>query len=267
MAEVKPEKNSKGIEDENLGVYSELFSAKSSIDGQDGGVVSALLISGLKEGLFDSAVVVLRTNGYNAEATAAMNSEEIRAARGTKYLKVRTTPKLNELIEQGKKRIAVVGTPCEVRVARRIQQNLKRSAPDSEIIILGLFCLENFTRDRLKEETKRLMGIDIDKAEKTQIRHGKFTAQLEGKEYSCRVKDLADAVEKSCHYCKDFTAELADVSFGSAGSQKGYSTVIVRSNAGKNLLKNLEIIRAEAKKEEIVKLSKFKKERARKERA
>ncbi len=41
----------KGTKDEDLGVYCDLFSAKSSIVGQDGGVVSALLVKGFREGL------------------------------------------------------------------------------------------------------------------------------------------------------------------------------------------------------------------------
>ncbi len=265
--EVKIEKDFlKGTKDENLGVYSDLFSAKSGIDGQDGGVATALLISGMKKGLFDSAIVVQRTRGYDAEAVIAESIQEIMAARGTKYLRVRTTPKLRELIDRGKKRIAIVGTPCEVRAARKIQQSLKRDAPDAEIVIIGLFCLENFSHDKLKEETKRLLGVDIDKAKKTQIRQGKFTVQLEGKEYSCRVKDLGKAVEKGCHYCSDFSAQFADISVGSAGSQNGYSTVIVRSDVGKKLLEGLDIAKAAAQKEEIMKLSKLKKERAEKTR-
>ena len=54
----------KGTKDENLGVYSDLFSAKSSIEGQDGGVVTALLVSGMQKGLFDAALVCKRIEGY-----------------------------------------------------------------------------------------------------------------------------------------------------------------------------------------------------------
>src|SRR4030042_171363 len=42
----------KGTKDENFGVYSEVFAAKSSVDGQDGGVATALLDSGSERGLF-----------------------------------------------------------------------------------------------------------------------------------------------------------------------------------------------------------------------
>ena len=34
----------KGTKNENLGVYCDIFSAKSGIDGQDGGIVTALLV-------------------------------------------------------------------------------------------------------------------------------------------------------------------------------------------------------------------------------
>lgn len=254
----------KGTKDEDFGVCSELFSAKSGIDGQDGGIATALLISGMKNGVFDTAVVVRRKEGYCAEAVIAEDIREILAARGTKYLRTRITPKLRELIDQGKKKIAVVCTPCEIRAVRKLQQTLKRDASDVEITVIGLFCLEAFDYSKLKEEIERLLGVDIDKAEKTQINEGKFIVHSEGKEYSCKVRDLDKAVEKGCHYCDDFTARLADISVGSIGSQRGCSTVIVRSDAGKRLLKGLEIAKSGVEKEKIVKLCRLKKKRAEK---
>jgi coenzyme F420-reducing hydrogenase beta subunit len=253
----------KGTKDENIGVYSDLFSAKSGINGQDGGMVTALLISGMKEGLFDAAIVVQRKEGYNAEAVIAENTSEVLAAKGTKYLRVNVTKKLQQLISQGKKRIAIVCTPCEVKAARKIQQTLK-SNPDCEVTIIGLFCFEAFNVAKLKEEVRTRLGIDLDKAEKTQIRKGKFIVHLDGKEYCCKVRDLHSATEKACHYCDDFSARLADISVGSVGSKSGYSTVIVRSQAGEKLLENLNITKEGADKEEIIKLSKLKKQRAEK---
>ena len=252
-----------GTRDENLGVHNEMFSAKSSIEGaQDGGMATALLISGMQQGLFDAAIVVQRKEGYRAEAVVAEDIHEIIAAKGTKYLRVKMMSKLGELIDQGKRKIAIVGTPCEVRAARKIQQILLRDFPDVEITVIGLFCFEAFNYGKLKEETRRLLGVDIDNAEKTQIHKGKFIVQMEGKEYSCKVRELGKAIEKGCHYCSDFPAWLADVSVGSVGSPSGYSTVIVRSDVGRKLLEALDMIRGNVDKEEIVKLSKFKMERA-----
>jgi len=253
-----------GTKDELLGVHTEIFAAKSSIDGQDGGMATALLLSGFKNGLFDAAIVVKRTVGYKAEAIIAESADEILNARGTKYSRVKMMSKVGELVEKGKRKIAIVGTPCEVRTARKIQQQLLTKYPDLEITIVGLFCFEAFDYDKLKEETKRFLGVDLDKAEKTQIQKGKFIVQIGGKEYSAKVKEFHDAIQGGCAYCNDFVARLSDVSVGSVGSSDGYSTVIVRSAKGKKLLDNVDFVKGDVNIEDVTKLADFKKKRAEK---
>jgi len=251
-----------GTRDELLGVHTEIFAAKSSIDGQDGGMATALLLSGFEKGLFDAAIVVKRTVGYKAEAIIAETADEILNARGTKYSRVKMMSKVGELVEKGKKKIAIVGTPCEVRTGRKIQQQLLSKYPDLEVTIVGLFCFEAFDYDKLKEETKRLLGVDLDKAEKTQIQKGKFIVQIGGKEYSAKVKEFHNAIQGGCAYCNDFVARLSDVSVGSVGSNDGYSTVIVRSDRGKKLLENTDFVKGDVNKEDVIKLAAFKKKRA-----
>jgi coenzyme F420 hydrogenase subunit beta len=254
----------KGTKDADLGVYCNICSVKTGFEGQDGGVVTALLTKGLKNGTFDAALVVKRTQGYNAEAAIALSPEEISAAKGTKYLKINMLQKLQELAEQGKRKIAVTCTPCQARAVRKMQQTLKQKFPDLEVTVIGLFCLEAFNSSKLRDEVKRVLNADLDRAERTEIRKGKFILRVDGQEFSCRIRELNSAAEKQCHFCWDFTARLADVSVGSVGSQPGFSTVIVRSVKGEELLKNLEGTRDKVEKEEIVKLSKFKAERAQK---
>lgn len=254
----------KGTLDANIGVYTSIFSAKSSYGGQDGGVATALLVSGMQKGMYDSAIVVQRNKGYEAEAVVAENVEDIIKARGTKYLRVKMLPILNDLIAKGKTKIAIVGTPCEVRAARKIQQTLAPKYPDLQLTIVGLFCFEAFQYDKLKEAIQKILSIDLDSAEKTQIHKGKFIATVNGKDYSVAVKELSSAIENGCPFCDDFTNKFADVSVGSVGSADGYSTVIVRSEIGEKLLENIELTRAEVDKEEITKLAIFKKNRAKK---
>jgi coenzyme F420-reducing hydrogenase beta subunit len=250
-----------GSKNPNLGVYSNIFSAKSRFEGQDGGLVTALLVKGFEEHLFDAAVVVYRGDGYSAKAAVATNTEEAVAARGTRYLRVNVTKKLRELICQGKKKVAIVCTPCEAKAARKIQQSLKN---ECEITVIGLFCFEAFNKTKLKEKIRARLGIDLDKVEKTQIRQGKFIAFTNGREYSCKVKDLEGAAEKTCLFCDDFTSRLADVSVGSVGSKPGFSSVVVRSKVGEELVKNLDDTTEDTDKEEVARLSKFKMERSKK---
>jgi coenzyme F420-reducing hydrogenase beta subunit len=251
-----------GTADENIGVYSDIFSARSEIEGQDGGVATALLVSGMQKGLFDTAIVVKRTDGYWAEAVVAKTPDEIMQAKGTKYIRVHMMSKLAELIAQGKRKIAVVGTACQVRAARRVQQVLLSEYPDLELTIMGLFCFEEFNYEKLKEETKRLLNVDLDRAEKTQIRKGKYIVCVDGKEHSVAVKELNSAVENGCLSCPDFAANYSDISVGSVGSADGYSTVIVRSDVGSKLLATLDLTKCAVKQEEVTKLAVQKKKRA-----
>ena len=170
--------------------------------------------------------------------------------------------RLGELVAKGKRKIAIVGTPCQIRAARRIQQTLLADCPDFELTTIGLFCYEEFDYNKLKEETKKLLNVDLDKAEKTQIRKGKFIATVKGKEHSVAVKELNNAVEEGCLSCPDFAAKYADISVGSVGSEDGYSTIIVRSDVGQKLLENLDLTKGKVNQEEIAKLAMRKKKRA-----
>jgi coenzyme F420-reducing hydrogenase beta subunit/Na+-translocating ferredoxin:NAD+ oxidoreductase RnfD subunit len=251
-----------GETDENIGVYKEIFSAKSEYTGQDGGVATALLVNGMQKGLFDAAIVVKRSKGYLAESFVAENAEDIKQAAGTKYIRVRMMSKLGELVAKGKRKIAIVGVPCEIRSARRIQMQMLSECPDLELTLIGLFCFEDFNYRDLKAEVQRLLNVDLDQAEKTQIKKGKFIVTINGQESSVAVKELNKAVEKGCLRCPDFAAKYADISVGSVGSEEGRSTVIVRSDVGAKLLESLELEKGDVKKEEVAKLQIQKKKRA-----
>jgi coenzyme F420 hydrogenase subunit beta len=251
-----------GKADETLGVYSDIFAAKSSIAGQDGGVATAVLASGMKKNLFDAAIVVQRIDGYLADAVIAENVDDLLKAKGTKYVRVSMMEKLGELLAKGKRKIAIVGTACQVRAARRLQQVLKKKYPDLELTIIGLFCYEIFDYKKLKEETQRLLKVNLDDAEKTQITKGKYIVTIKGKDYSVAVKELSAATEKRCLSCPDFTAMYSDISVGSVGSADGYSTVIVRSDVGKELVAKLDLTKGTVNVDEVTKLAVMKKDRS-----
>ena len=227
-------------------------------------MATALLLSGFKKGLFDAAIVVRRSIGYQAEAIIAESADEIIAAKGTKYSRVKMMSKIGEMVENGKRKIALVGTPCEIRTGRKIQQQMLKKYPDLELTIVGLFCFEAFDYEKLKDVTQRILGVNLDRAEKTQIHKGKFIVQIDGNEYSAKIKEFSDAIQGGCGYCNDFVGRIADVSVGSVGSPVGYSTIIIRSDRGKKLLENVDFTRADVNQDEIIKLVAFKKKRAEK---
>lgn len=254
----------KGEKDENLGRYVDAFSARAEEEGQDGGVVTSLLLSGLEKGLFDTAIVAQRTDGYKTEATFAENAEEIKEASGTKYLRISVEPKLEEALEKGKRKVAIVGTPCQVRVVRNIQEVWMEESKDIDMTVVGLFCFESFDYNKLKNLLTEKLDVNLDEAKRTQISKGKFIIDDGKKEYSCKVKELNEAIEDGCDCCNDFVSRLADISVGSVGSPEGYSSVIVRSKRGQKLLMDTNLSKKEVDKEGIERLVSMKEKRAEK---
>ncbi|MCK9566205.1 MAG: Coenzyme F420 hydrogenase/dehydrogenase, beta subunit C-terminal domain [Methanothrix sp.] len=253
-----------GMIDNDLGVNREMFAGKSSIEGQDGGMVTSILHRGIEIGLLDAAVVAQKNKSCGANAAFVDETDQILQAKGTKYVRVSVIAPLLEALERGKRRIAVVGTPCQIRAVRKLQRQgyFNEKFPDAEIFLIGLFCFESFDYESLKSCIRKLFGIDLDRAEKMQIARGKFIVTLDGQEYSCRVRELEDAVRAGCGFCGDLISRLADISIGSIGSANGYSTVIVRSERGEKLLGAVQFSRGEINRDEVVKLAAIKKKNA-----
>ena len=253
-----------GTADNDLGVNRLMFAGKSHIGGQDGGMATAILQRGIEMGRLDAAVVVLKNKSCGANAALVDETESILQAKGTKYVRISVIAPLLEALNRGKKRIAVVGTPCQIRAVRKLQRQgyFNERFPDVEIFLIGLFCFESFDYESLKSRIRELFGIDLDSAGKMQIARGKFIVTVEDKEYSCPVRELGNVVRAGCPFCDDLVSRLADISIGSIGSPDGYSTVIVRSERGERLLEGVQFERREINRDEIVKLAAIKKKNA-----
>ncbi|MGB9841240.1 MAG: Coenzyme F420 hydrogenase/dehydrogenase, beta subunit C-terminal domain [Candidatus Bathyarchaeales archaeon] len=250
----------KGPKDESIGVNIDLFSAGSP-DGLDG-FVKAAVAAGLKSGLFDSAVLAKRKTGLDAEATIMENPEDILKLELATSVRIKIVSTLVNAIEQGKRKVAFIGLPCQVRAVRKIEQTLQKEMPDLEITSIGLFCLQSFNPKKLEEKINSLFKIDAEQIEHVSIQDGKFVVQAKGKEHAVAFEKLEDAIENGCVYCSDFPAMFADVAVGALGSKAGSATVIVRTDRGKNLLEKMKFTRGSAQKDDVARLSDFKKNRA-----
>jgi coenzyme F420-reducing hydrogenase beta subunit len=255
-----------GSFDGDLAVCREIFAGRSGIEGQDGGMVTSILLRGIERGLLDAAVVVRRDERRGAVAVLAEDADSILQARGTKYVRISVVAPLIEALQKGRRGVAVVGTPCQIRVVRRLQMQgyFARRFPDSEIYLIGLFCFESFDYALLKGRIEELFGADLDAAEKMQIARGKFLVLAEGREHSCKIGELAEAVREGCDFCDDLVSRLADISIGSIGSPEGLSTVIVRSEKGKRLLEGVAYERREVRRDDVVRLAAIKRKNAEK---
>jgi coenzyme F420-reducing hydrogenase beta subunit len=87
-----------------------------------GGTTSAVLIEGLRQGLFDGAVVceaVVEGGKVRPRFRIATDPDQILAARGSKYVESRFLPSVLPLLRHFEGRVAVVGLPCDIAALRQ----------------------------------------------------------------------------------------------------------------------------------------------------
>lgn len=131
-----------------------------------------------------------------------------------------------------KHKIAMVGTPCAIMAASKLQYYT-----DSPIDVkLGLFCMENFSY-KYFESLLSEYGLKMDDIEKFQIEKGFVFLLLKTKETVKIPLSVAKRIiRKNCNICVELTSETSDISIGSIGSEDGWSTLIIRTEKGEEIV-------------------------------
>ena len=204
---------------------------------QDGGAVTALLCQLLATGFLDGAIVTRRVDAFRGEPFLATSPDEVRAAAGSVYHQSHPLKVLNEPLGKGVERIAFVGTPCQISVLRALQRfpwKYRRSSAGAVVLAIGLFCTRSFDPDAL-EEAVGAAGVTTSKVARVDVRDGELVVRSASTELLRRpVKELYAAGLKGCDECADFTGLGADLAVGNLASEPGRSTVLVRTQAGRD---------------------------------
>ena len=230
---------------EGIGHVHESYTARvdPSIEGaQDGGVVSALLISLLEAGEIDGALVARESadEPWKGEAFLARTPEEVRESAGSFYNQTLALAHVDfagyELPPNP--RIAVVGTPCEIEGIKAMQARpwtWGSSRVEAVTLTIALLCTKSFNYEKLMlEEVRDKRGVDLAEVGRVDVIRGKLIVQDKGGEtiFEEPVRDFHGAALKGCDECADFMGHAADISVGSVGSVDGYSSVLIRSEEG-----------------------------------
>jgi coenzyme F420 hydrogenase subunit beta len=230
---------------EGMGRVEDSFTARvrERIDGvQDGGFVSALLISLLEAGEIDGALLARASvsERWKGEAFLATTPEEVRACAGSFY---------NQTLALGHvdfedydlpptPRVAVVGTSCEIEGIKAMQARpwtWGSSKVEAITLTIALLCTKSFNYEKLMlEEIRDKRNVDLDSVGRVDVIRGKMIVQdLEGVTiFEEPIRDFHGAALKGCDECADFMGHAADISVGSVGSADGYSSVLLRSEEG-----------------------------------
>ncbi len=233
--------------DEMAGIYSDIMLTRASDEmvnhmGQDGGLVSAILIWALAAGYVDGALTSFidgTTGDWRTRPGVATNSDEILESAGSRYTFSANTLALDEALERGLTKLALVGTSCQSSVppvmwTRRIG---KISKPF--VFNVGLLCSKTFDDSIFSELFEAKYGLDRHQMVKMNIK-GVFQIWMkDGSYHEVPLKECHGWTRAGCKHCPDFAAEHADISCGGIGAELDWTLTIVRTELGREIISRM----------------------------
>jgi coenzyme F420 hydrogenase subunit beta len=226
-----------------IGQYKEIVLARAAdpevlMHGQDGGVVSALLIWGLRNGEIDGALTSKLSDerAWDAEPTVVTDADGVLATAGSRYTYSANPLALVKAAEMGLSKLALVGMSCQASVtgsmtARRVNKWAKKIS-----WTLGLLCSKTFSYDGLMVEiAQNRLGLSLEDLVRVNIKGKLLFYTKDGEELTYSLKQSHEFTRPGCLHCPDFSAEHADISFGGLGQGEGWSLTIIRTDKGRDI--------------------------------
>ena len=222
-----------------------------------GGLITALLIYALEEGIIDGALVTKMSdkNPLEPEPFIARTREGIIEASKSKYCPVPANVALKEILEsEDGERFAVVGLPCHINGIRKAEQ-INKKLKEKIYLHIGIFCGHapnflgtEFLLNKLKIKKEDVRNLSY----RGEGWPGSMKISLESGELLLLLPDYWGMfgfnffTPARCLLCSDGICELADISFGDAwlpelsNDKIGKSIIVSKSGIGEKLLQAME---------------------------
>ena len=207
--------------------------------GQDGGLVSAILLWALDHGYIDAALVsYLEGDGTSWKAIpgVARTREDIIASAGSRYTYSANTMAYADAVAGGAEKLALVGMSCQSSVPP-VMTVRKAGKPARRFVLnIGLLCSKTFDDAIFEELFEAKYGLKKQDMVKMNIK-GVFQIWMRNGDYhEVPLKECHAWTREGCKTCPDFAAEHADISTGGIGAFNDWTLTIVRTDIGREIL-------------------------------
>jgi coenzyme F420 hydrogenase subunit beta len=233
--------------DEPSGIFQDVVLARAADPqlheaGQDGGLVSAILVYALEHDIIDAALVsYLEGDGstWKAVPGVARNRADVIASAGSRYTYSANTLAYNDL-EKGEERIALVGMSCQSSSPPAMKQRKAGKVARRITLNIGLLCSKTFDDAIFEELFEAKYGLKKSDMRKMNIK-GVFQIWMNNGDYhEIPLKECHAWTREGCKMCPDFAAEHADISTGGIGAFNDWTLTIVRTDVGRDLMARLQ---------------------------
>ncbi len=233
--------------DEMAGIYSDILLARASDDfiyetGQDGGLVSAMLIWCLDNDIIDGALISgveplpNGEPGWKARPMVATNRDEVLRGAGSRYTYSANTLALDEARERGLSNLALVGMGCQTSVTPVMRHRKVGKVSKPIKLNIGLLCSKSFDDSIFDELFEVKYGLHRDNIAKMNIKGVFQIWTKDGGYHEINLKECHAWTREGCLYCPDFAAEHADISTGGIGNETDWTLTIVRTDLGRSVI-------------------------------
>ena len=229
--------------EELSGVFKDICLARAADPelhevGQDGGLVSAMLVYALEHDIIDAALVsYLEGDGstWKAIPGIARTRDDIVASAGSRYTYSANTLAYMDL-EKEDERIALVGMSCQSSIPPVMKQRKAGKVARRLSLSIGLLCSKTFDDAIFEELFEAKYGLKKADIKKMNIK-GVFQIWMHNGDYhEVPLKECHQWTREGCKMCPDFAAEHADISTGGIGKYNDWTLTIVRTDAGRDLM-------------------------------
>ncbi|HUQ39505.1 MAG TPA: Coenzyme F420 hydrogenase/dehydrogenase, beta subunit C-terminal domain [Acidimicrobiales bacterium] len=230
--------------DEVEGISKDVILARASDDyvhelGQDGGLVSAILIWAIEHGYIDAALVsYLEGDGSSWKAIpgVARTRDEVLASAGSRYTYSANTMAYKEAVDAGAEKLALVGMSCQSSVPP-VMTVRKAGKPARRFVLnIGLLCSKTFDDAIFPELFEAKYGLRKEEMKKMNIK-GVFQIWMkDGSYHEVPLKECHAWTREGCTMCPDFAAEHADISTGGIGKYNDWTLTVIRTDIGREII-------------------------------
>jgi coenzyme F420 hydrogenase subunit beta len=226
------------------GISKDIILAKASEEavakaGQDGGLVSAILIWALEHGYIDAALVSYLEGdgtGWKAIPGVARTREEVLAAAGSRYTYSANTMAYDEAVARGAEKLALVGMSCQSSVPP-VMDVRKAGKPARRFVLnIGLLCSKTFDDAIFEDLLEAKYGLKRHEIVKMNVKGVLQVWLRDGSYHEVPLKECHAWTREGCKLCPDFAAEHADISTGGIGAFNDWTLTIVRTDLGREIL-------------------------------